>query len=1267
METATVRSVRVQMNADVAKYVADMRLAGAETRKAFSGTELQGFSRELSTTERGLTSTNRQLSTTSQRMRQVDADTQRVSRSLQRGSSDLNQYTGRLGALVKAIAILGPAAVPLTASVIPALAGLTGGLGAAAGAAGVAMLAFHGVGDAVKAMDTYRLNPTVENLTKMHQAMAAMGPDGRDFVRLIDSLEPQLRELQNTARAGLLPGVEDSIGHLLGLLPQVRTFVSTISTEMGDLASDAGRSLATDSDWQAFFDYLQHDGGPIMDDFARSTGNVTAAVASLLRDFAPLESDFADGLEHSTAALRDWADGLDQTEGSHSFLDYIRTETPQVLALLQSLAGAVVALAQAAAPWGAVMVPVLTEVLRLFTAIASSPVGPILVEAAAGMAAFKAASGFLGLSGGLAGGAGLLGGIGKMRTGFRGLAGDIRAATVSLEGMTAAERAFNVQGSAAASAAVFEKSFAKQAALTRIAGGLAPVAGIGGTVLLANGIGERNTKKAAALNVSGGALLGASIGTMVGPEGTLAGAAIGAGVGALSGALVTLATHLHDTSDSVKKVTVDWSDLNATLDAQGRVTAQTKAAAGQSLLKSGMLSAASAAGINDTTTINAATGDRASLSALTSASRAKQAQLQNELGLVQTAQAHGAHVDSGDIDSLEQQIQAQKDLQSNVSKAAAELDAEAAAQQRLKAAAAGLTGTIKEQIAAQASLHQQALANFDAVTAWGRAVQAAAKQAASGAKGLNQYTAAGSANRQALSEMIQAWNAQPSKVKNNVAGYEAARSKLIQLARQMGATRAQVHDLTAAMDKPKTLVLRMQDQGVLDQIARIKAELASIPRSISTKYFVTQIGGVNKRAAMAQDRGADGTTVPKTGLPYADRHPYLLADGEEVISNRYGQADRNRAALKAANAGARLAVVGHAADGATAGALTGGAFTYSIATTSYATPKSAAATAKETKAAEKSAKAHAAAAAAAADAAHQLHGLHHTVVELTKAGHKQLSSIKAGADRWSDFSAKEMKQITAAEKATVSLGKMGTASAKQAKAFERAADKTEARLKTASDLAKQHHQAVLDDIASMRDSIAQRFTVDELGNAASAAASASVDPWRATSLAGASGAAQVSTAIGAMNQDTRDAAALNSSLSQVRAALTKQGVSKDQIDTLEKYLGQSASVSQAQALAASPALALQFEQAYTARQQQATTTGTTQANAVYAKAAAQSLKVQQQLLAEYRDAKHASKHIETRVNAMQKDLAEMKKHAPEQTGEAVASALNKTAKNARTR
>jgi hypothetical protein len=52
---------------------------------------------------------------------------------------------------------------------------------------------------------------------------------------------------------------------------------------------------------------------------------------------------------------------------------------------------------------------------------------------------------------------------------------------------------------------------------------------------------------------------------------------------------------------------------------------------------------------------------------------------------------------------------------------------------------------------------------------------------------------------------------------------------------------------------------------------------------------------------------ADGGYVPKDGGPYMDRFNYLLAPGEFVVSNRYGQADRNRALLEAVNAGRTLA------------------------------------------------------------------------------------------------------------------------------------------------------------------------------------------------------------------------------------------------------------------------------------------------------------------------------------------------------------------------
>ncbi|GEB17222.1 hypothetical protein NSI01_55370 [Pimelobacter simplex] len=71
-------------------------------------------------------------------------------------------------------------------------------------------------------------------------------------------------------------------------------------------------------------------------------------------------------------------------------------------------------------------------------------------------------------------------------------------------------------------------------------------------------------------------------------------------------------------------------------------------------------------------------------------------------------------------------------------------------------------------------------------------------------------------------------------------------------------------------------------------------------------------GGTIPRPGGRLIRSASGSTVPDDGGGYRDYLPYLLAPGEEVISNRVGQADRFRPLLKAINAG-RLA------DGGTAG------------------------------------------------------------------------------------------------------------------------------------------------------------------------------------------------------------------------------------------------------------------------------------------------------------------------------------------------------------
>lgn len=320
------------------------------------------------------------------------------SQSMRNGSSNIDKYSGRLSLLVEAAAAIGPALIPISAVGIPAVTGIAAGMGAAAGAAATLELAFHGVGEALSALDAYQLEPTDTNLQKLRDSMAALPPAGREFVRTLDDMEAPLRDLQGVADAGIFPGFEEGLQSLITLLPDVRDVVASISTEVGRLGADAGKSLAGDEDWQKFFNYIKTDAAPTLDAFARSVGNFTAGLASMITAFAPLSRDFSTGMLDMSRSFRQWAAGLSQTQGFQDFIDYIRQSGPEVKEFLTAVAQALVAVLKAAAPWGSVVLPILSDVAKAFTAIANSPIGPTLYSAAAAMLVFNRASKMLGPS-----------------------------------------------------------------------------------------------------------------------------------------------------------------------------------------------------------------------------------------------------------------------------------------------------------------------------------------------------------------------------------------------------------------------------------------------------------------------------------------------------------------------------------------------------------------------------------------------------------------------------------------------------------------------------------------------------------------------------------------------------------------------------------------------------------------------------------------------------------------------------------------------------
>jgi tetratricopeptide (TPR) repeat protein len=296
---------------------------------------------------------------------------------------DIDSTNDRTAWLAQSFLALSPSGVAGAAAGIPALAGLTTQLGFAVGAAGTAVLAFSGIGDALGKLNDYQMDPTAAKLRNLNIAMSEIGEDGREFVRFLDDVGPAFNDLQDTARGQMFPGVEDSIRTFVDdLLPRVKVVVSEVAGAMGDLAREGSEALAGPR-WEAFFEFLQTQARPTLVDMSRAIGNFTNGFANLLVAFGPMTEDFSRGLLKMSRSFAEWSANLDDNGSFQDFLGYIQDVTPRVLDLFESLVGATVSLVEAAGPVGEQMLPIFSKFLDIVSAIAETPLGPVIVAAAA--------------------------------------------------------------------------------------------------------------------------------------------------------------------------------------------------------------------------------------------------------------------------------------------------------------------------------------------------------------------------------------------------------------------------------------------------------------------------------------------------------------------------------------------------------------------------------------------------------------------------------------------------------------------------------------------------------------------------------------------------------------------------------------------------------------------------------------------------------------------------------------------------------------------
>lgn len=317
----------------------------------------------------------------------LKADNSQFKRAMREAADSVDTTNDRTAWLAQSILALGPAMVPFGAAAVPVLTTVSAGLTVAGTAAVSLGLAFNGIGDAVKALNAYQLEPTDANLKKLEQTMGNLSGEGQDFVRFLDSVGPSLNQLSDTAQANLFPGMTEGIEDLLTLLPEFNALIGRTSDTVGELSASSGESLAGEN-FEDFFEYLTTDGQQVLEDMSVTLGKFFEGFAGTLVAFGPLTGEFSGGLREMAEDYADWSHELDDNQTFQEFLDYIEESGPKALDLLGALITFLVDLVTAAAPVGDVMLPVLTELLGVVSTLAETPLAPWLIGAAAAMSIY---------------------------------------------------------------------------------------------------------------------------------------------------------------------------------------------------------------------------------------------------------------------------------------------------------------------------------------------------------------------------------------------------------------------------------------------------------------------------------------------------------------------------------------------------------------------------------------------------------------------------------------------------------------------------------------------------------------------------------------------------------------------------------------------------------------------------------------------------------------------------------------------------------------
>lgn len=243
--------------------------------------------------------------------------------------------------------------------------------------------------------DTSALGSAADQNVK--NAMAALGPAGRQFARFIFGLRKGFYRLRDDIQAVMLPPIERAMKRIIRVDgPAMHDLLVTLGRGFGRFAEALSKSL-TGPAWTRFLRTMAKYAPEFNKLFGQAVIKWLETFADLMVIVAPFSLQFARAMTRAADAAAKWMNSKAGVDTVTGFMKYASQVGPDVVKFLERFVGAVINLSVALAPWGEVVLKALDGLLGFIANMNPTVLGLIATALISLAIAFQIATGAVAL------------------------------------------------------------------------------------------------------------------------------------------------------------------------------------------------------------------------------------------------------------------------------------------------------------------------------------------------------------------------------------------------------------------------------------------------------------------------------------------------------------------------------------------------------------------------------------------------------------------------------------------------------------------------------------------------------------------------------------------------------------------------------------------------------------------------------------------------------------------------------------------------------